>query len=360
MNFKPSNKNKQVYSVINDNIILIYQDSMDSMNFNSCNSYLVKINDKDYAIIDPGCSRRKLITTLKENNINFSNLKYYYLTHAHSDHVALIDFLYEKNKNIEGFIHQEDKKYIENSKAYYNMLFNLPLIEGKKKYEDFVNAIKYYTTRDSNLTIKQCFKPIFEMWNIKDRKIDQTFKQGDNLPGDLYVIHAPGHTPGMCMFFRKQDKILFSSDIHLSEIGAIVNGNAGNVHALKNSINKAIEMVENESVKTVLSGHGKNPITENLKERFIKFLGTITNKENQLLNLFQSKNRMTLEEITTETFKKFIKRFEKYLNNQDFKDTIVIAEATEMTYDLNILTELERLKRIKKMLYENELHWASI
>ena len=357
MSSKSSIRKQQIYTQITKDIILIYQDSMESLNFNSCNSYLIKINNNDYVIIDPGCSKRKLNITLKENNINYSNLKQVFLTHGHSDHIALLDFLRKKNNNIEISIHELDRRYVENSIKYYNMLFDLALFEKKKEFSEFIQAINYYCIPNSNDQIKNSFKIVFDIWNVKNRKIDYTFKDGDVLPGNLKVIHAPGHTPGMCIFFREKDKILFSSDIHLSKLGASVSGNAGNIYMFKNSINEIIKMVEKRTVKMILSGHGKNPISNNLKEQLLKFYNTLIVKENQLITLLQDYGLMNLEEITNLTFKIYIKRFEKYLTNRDFKDSIIIAKASDMMTNLNILNELERKGKIKKVNRKNVDCW---
>ncbi|MFW9951323.1 MAG: MBL fold metallo-hydrolase, partial [Candidatus Thorarchaeota archaeon] len=211
-------RDARVFSKINEDIFLIHQDSMESMNFNTCNSYLVKLENTGYIIIDPGCSRKKLNYTIKENNIDIRDLKYVYLTHAHSDHVSLLDFLRRKNPDIKVLIHELDKKYIENSREYYNMLFNVSLLEKEEEYKDFTKTIKYYINPKSNYTVKSSFKMIFDIWNIKDRKIDGTFKNGDILNGNLEVIHSPGHTPGMCILLNKQATLLFSSDSHLSKV----------------------------------------------------------------------------------------------------------------------------------------------
>ena len=353
-----SKRETQAYSVIKEDILLIHQDSMETMNFNSCNCYLIKLDKKDYAIIDPGCSRRKLNITLKNNNINYQNIKYIYITHGHSDHIALLDLLYKKNPNIEILIHEQDKKYVEDSNEYYQMLFNIPLMEKETKYKDFINAINYYTISNSNQVIKNSFKLIFDVWNIKDRKVNDTFKDGDVLPGDLKIIHAPGHTPGMCMLLRERDNILFSSDIHLSKTGAYISGNAGNVYQLKKSINAVITMVEEGTVKMILSGHGKNPITTDLKQRLFTFLETLTYKENQLIEILQAHGSMNLKDITKETFKLYLERFKKYLTNPDFMETIVIAEASEMMTNLNSLKELERLNKVKQISINNHNSWT--
>ncbi len=117
---------------VNDKIILIYQDSMKSMNFNTCNTYLLKLDENEYAIIDPGCSKRKLNTTLKKNEIKIDFIKYALLTHAHSDHMNLIEYIRKKNEDLEVFIHEADKKYAQNAKDYYYMLFNFDLISNTR------------------------------------------------------------------------------------------------------------------------------------------------------------------------------------------------------------------------------------
>jgi len=350
--------NKKIYTKVNEDIILIHQDSMATMNFNSCNCYLININNNEYAIIDPGCSKRKLNTTLKQNEIDFSEIKYFYITHGHSDHIGLIDYLQKKNREIQGFIHKLDKRFIESSKEYYNMLFDISLIKNNKKYKDFIDALNYYTTPNSTIPIKQSFKMIFDIWNVKSREISKTFKDGEILPGNLKVIHAPGHSPGMCMLFKEEDYLLFSSDIHLSSIGPNFSGNYTNISDFKSSINKIIKLVESGLVKVILSGHGKNPITEKLKKRLLDFYKGIRTKENQLLMLLQEKGNLTLEQITKETFKEYIKRFEKFLHKTELLDTIVIAEASEMMSNLNILNELERLGKVSKLKRQNEIYWS--
>ncbi len=360
MAFIGSGTRQQACTQINDDIILIHQDSMSSMNFNSCNCYLIRVSDENYAIIDPGCSKRKFNATLKQNNINFSNLKYIYITHGHSDHVALMDYLLSKNNAIESFIHHLDKKNVENASEYYKTLFNFSLIERDQKYVDFLNTINFYTGIKTNPQISESFKMVFDIWNVKDRKIDHSFNHGEMLPGDLKVIHAPGHTPGMCIFFRSQDKILFSSDIYLSSIGPNFSGANTNIYDLKTSINTIIKMVEDNSVNIILSGHGRNPINEKLNEKLNNFYEKIAIKEKQVLDLLERFDKMTLDQLTAETFKTYIKRFEKFQIKDAFQDTIVIAEASEMTSNLNILTELERLKKVKRISSENENSWAIV
>lgn len=42
--------------------------------------------------------------------------------------------------------------------------------------------------------------------------VDRVLKDGDRV-GSLRVIHAPGHTPGHCMFYREEDGLLICGDV---------------------------------------------------------------------------------------------------------------------------------------------------
>lgn len=351
-------KKRPIFTKINDDIILIHQELMRSMNFNTCNSFILKLNESDYAIIDPGCSKKKLNKTLIQNNIDFSSIKYLYLTHGHSDHVNLVDYVKEKNPKIKTFIHPLELPYVESAKEYCEMLFPMRLMQGKEKFSEFINSIKYYTMPNSNLTLHPSFKMVFDTWNLKDRTVDNKFKDGDILPGGVQVIHAPGHTSGMCMFYREKDKVLFSSDIHLSKAGATVNGDTGSIQDLKESINKVIKLVEDGSVKIILPSHGNNAVSDNLKERVQEFYASITRKENALLEILQNRGNITLEEISEETFKKYIQRFKNFMNLDIYKDTIIIAEASELMGNLNVLRELELQNKVKKTIDENFTRWS--
>jgi glyoxylase-like metal-dependent hydrolase (beta-lactamase superfamily II) len=49
---------------------------------------LVKSNGKNI-IVDPGCNRKKLVTSIKKEGLKISDIDYVFLTHNHPDHVLL-------------------------------------------------------------------------------------------------------------------------------------------------------------------------------------------------------------------------------------------------------------------------------
>ncbi|MBD3214571.1 MAG: MBL fold metallo-hydrolase [Candidatus Lokiarchaeota archaeon] len=343
---------------INEKTTLIPQESMISFNFNTCNSYLIKINPNEFAIIDPGISKKQLKEALKINKVDVSDLKYIYLTHSHSDHLALIDYLKSVNPEIRTLIHSFEVNFIESVKDYFNLLFDLSLLQQNQKYRDFLAAIQFNITKDPKIKVNKSLQMIFDIWNIKPRTIDKRFEDGDHLEGDLRVIHVPGHSPGMCFFLDESNNTLFSSDIHLSRLGANISGNLTNVSDLKDSIIFAKELVKKKDIHMILSGHGTNPITDNLIIRLKQFYSSILRKENQILTLLKQNGKLSLTQITNITFKKNKERFQKYLVNQPFfQDSIIIAEASELISNRNLLRELERLKKIKSVEQNSELWW---
>ena len=274
----------------------------------------------------------------------------------------MLDYIQEKNNQIEAYIHNLDREFVEDPIAYINTLFDIEYMKKRKKYQYFIDAINFYTTTNSNIQVKDSFKMVFETWDLKERKVDHSFKGGEVLPGNFKVIHAPGHTPGMSLFYNEQDKILYSADIHLSSVGANFNGTTANLLDFKNSINTIIKMVNAGSVKTILSGHGRNPITENLEDRLKTFYKSIVDKEDQILAVLRENDGKTIEEITEKTFKIYLKRFEKFMDTDHmqeyFTESIIIAEASETVSNLNVLKELERLKKVRKESSEFGEKWT--
>jgi len=90
-------------------------------------------------------------------------------------------------------------------------------------------------------------------------KVDRVLQDGE-MVGPLRVIHAPGHTPGHCMFFREEDRLLIAGD-------AVLNMNLltlwPGLHAPPNFFcvdpaqnRRAIRRIGELAPRTVLFGHG--------------------------------------------------------------------------------------------------------
>lgn len=137
------------------------------------NAYLLACPDtKEAAIIDsPFESTNALLSALDELGLN---LKMALFTHSHWDHIAEA-FLLKKLKHVPMWIHAEDAGNLEKP--------------GSDKVPSF-----------------------FPFAGVKP---DHFFKDEEIIPlGNLQilVIHTPGHTPGGCCFYLKDEGTLIAGD----------------------------------------------------------------------------------------------------------------------------------------------------
>ncbi len=124
--------------------------------------------------------------------------------------------------------------------------------------------------------------------------VHREFTDGDILDFGhvkLRVIHAPGHTPGHCVFYEDETGLLFSADIDLSSFGPWYAHKCSNLDDFVVSIKKCMDL----NPQLVVSGH-KGIIKDDIPARLQKYLNTIYRKEEQIIKALQSP--MTLESLT--------------------------------------------------------------
>ncbi|WXG41954.1 MAG: MBL fold metallo-hydrolase [Candidatus Freyarchaeum deiterrae] len=352
--FREIKKNKPFYK-IGYNAYMVFQDKT-SVNFNSCNCYLIKNNNKA-VIIDPGCSRDNLIQTLKEIRVEIKDIKSIILTHSHSDHYVLVNYLKEKAQS-EVYIHHSDSEFLEDVSKNINSLFDMSFFKSRIKFKDFYRILEYFSNREKNedsrdLDLNPTIKSVFDNWNIYSIKSDHEFNDNDSLPGDLKVIHIPGHTPGHCALFYPNHSIIFSADVDFNRRTPVVSGNYANINDYKKSINKLIRIVRNHKIKYLFPGHW-NPVFSDLEASLKSFCDGFEIKQEKILAVLAQKEKMTLDEITSETLKEFLSNFIDLIDDNT-KDSVLVAEASELMTNRNYLKELKRLKRVK--IFKNQEHW---
>lgn len=355
--FRKIKKSKSFYK-IDDNTYMIFQDKT-SVNFNSCNCYLIK-NDNKTIIIDPGCSRNNLIQTLKEIKAKIKDIKSIILTHSHSDHYALVNYLKEKAQS-EVYIHHSDSELLEDTSKYIDSLFDRSFFKSRTKFKDLYRILEYFSNKEKNedpdkdLDLNPSIKSIFDTWNIYSIKPDHEFNDNDTLPGNLKVIHLPGHTPGHCGLLHPDHSIIFCADIDFNKRGPVVSNKYANIKDYKESINKLIKMVRNHKIKHLFPGHW-NPIFSNPGASLKSFYNDFEIKQEKILKILSQKEKMTIDKITAETLKEFLDYFADLIDDST-KDSLLVAEASELITNINYLKELKRLKQVKKTIIKNKEYW---
>lgn len=107
----------------------------------------------------------------------------------------------------------------------------------------------------------------------------------------LKVIHAPGHTPGQCIFLDQESGILFAADIDLTSFGPWYGSACSNINDFIASIKKCMELKPN----LIVSSH-RLLVTEDIQGALQKYLDIIYRREQDVLQALQTP--MSLEQLT--------------------------------------------------------------
>lgn len=172
------------------------------------NSYFVRGKKTDL-LIDTGFRRRACREALEKGLADLGSdpaRRDVLLTHLHSDHSGLADLFVGKNRTI--YIHEADltllRRFRENPPPEY-------------RYRRFIE--EGFPEKD----LEEMYRTNPAMTEAMDMSSCrfQTLQDGDILRvGDylLETLYTPGHTPGNCMFYLRNEQIMFTGDHILFDI----------------------------------------------------------------------------------------------------------------------------------------------
>lgn len=86
---------------------------------------------------------------------------------------------------------------------------------------------------------------------------------------DIQVIHTPGHTPGSCCYYLKDEDVLFSGDTLFCGSAGRTDFPGGSMQELQNSLNRLVESLPEET--KVYPGH-EAPTTIGYEKRYNPFV----------------------------------------------------------------------------------------
>ena len=173
------------------------------------------IEDQNCLIIDPADDASFILEELQRRQLNLVGML---ATHGHFDHIGAVGEI-QLSLNVPLYIFKEDQFLIDrlNETAKYFLGFDPNFIKP--------TSIKYLTETD------------FKTSNFK-------FK----------ILFSPGHTPGSCCYYFKEENTLFTGDTLFKEGIGRTDFSYSSKDDLKKSLKKIFKLPK-ETI--IYSGHGE-------------------------------------------------------------------------------------------------------
>jgi len=241
------------------------------------NCYLIK-GVSGWVLLDCGWydvnTFKILKKSLKNINLELSDITHIVLTHSHPDHYGVASKI---------------KQLFPKTQIFYHAL-EFCLIQSKRtelsNFKDISNLLSLHGVPEKNLNSMD-FASIPTVKN--DKKPDHIFYGGEIIHTgvfDLEVIWTPGHSPGHICMYEQKNKLLFSGDHILPTITPNVSYMPfSGDNPLGNYLCSLIKL-SNIPIRLVLPGH-EYPFSE-LKDRIIAIIHHHCERESEIQNIIKN------------------------------------------------------------------------
>ena len=264
------------------------------------NVYLIK--EDPLTLIDVGPktveAQKVLREKLKQNGVDFADVRRIVLTHAHEDHCGLAKQIRDEAKNAEILVHNWETGHLFGRLA-------------RAEHQ------KLMTRAGVPLTVFDEMQEIYaEISLLTDALSDGEFSALEDemelefSSGILKVLHTPGHTPGSCSFLREANRTLIVGDCVLKRItpNPIVSPDPLNTEKRFKSLGEylvSLARLRSFSPTLVYGGHGE-PITD-FEEIFNRYVRAIDERQKRVIDLVE-KTGSTAFDVAQKLFPKAIDR----------------------------------------------------
>ncbi len=283
---------------ITENVALIR--GLNDARFPHSHSFLIR--GEKCALIDTGCGAGPLKALREKNHVDFV-----INSHTHPDHVSgnWIFNGYDlwspiQTKDAAGRLDKLAKRFVGEKNAVKWKKF----VVGSMGFRDYTPTNFF----DDN--------HVFDLEPIK-----------------LRAVHIPGHVKDHFCFFIDEEKILFSSDIDLTDFGPWYGHEESDIPLFIASIKKVRDL----KPRMILSSH-RSAVKENIDEEFEKYLGIFEEREKRILDFLRGEK--SLED--------FVKRSLIYGGYPYPKEISRYWEGEMVLKHLKILEEKGEVERIKR------------
>jgi glyoxylase-like metal-dependent hydrolase (beta-lactamase superfamily II) len=138
---------------------------------------------------------------------------------------------------------------------------------------------------------KPWFKTMQEVFHFKPRAPQRVIEDGDliDLGGvSMEVLHTPGHTPGHCALYFREEEILFLGDYDLTSFGPWYGDRDSDIDKVLASVEKLKDL----NARTWLTSHGEGIFLCNPDELWDSYIQVVEQRDEKLLDLLQEPRTM--------------------------------------------------------------------
>lgn len=196
-------------------------------------------------------------------------------SHCHLDHIWDND----RFVNAEILTHPEEMENLRNIRKIVPLEMWDNLMEGEP--DIFLNEI---------LSMKASFH---DEWRVDGTINDRQVISAGNTT--ISILHTPGHTSGHLSFFVPEEGLLFCGDICLSRVGPWYGDDITPLDEFIRSIDRIIDI----KPEKVVSGHNREIITENIKEKFQEYRDRIYAREKRILGVLKGSRPSSIDELAS-------------------------------------------------------------
>jgi glyoxylase-like metal-dependent hydrolase (beta-lactamase superfamily II) len=275
------------------------------------NVYLIR--EEPLTLIDVGPKTAEaadaLRRKLRENGVEFADVRRIVLTHAHEDHCGLAKQVRDEAKNAEIFVHNWETGHLFGRLAreeHRKLMIRAGVPDSVfREMQSLYSEISLLTDALGEGDFAE----------LKDEM------ELDFAGGALKVLHTPGHTPGSCSFVREANRTLIVGDCVLKRItpNPIVSPDPiDNQKRFKSLAEYLVSLarIRGFSPTLVYGGHGE-PIHD-FEEIFNRYVRAIDERQRRVIS-FVSKEGVTAFDIAQKLFPDALK--------QDVHRFLAISEA---------------------------------
>ena len=252
------------------------------------NVYLIK--EDPLTLIDVGPKTVEAETVLREklkqNGVNFSDIKRIVLTHAHEDHFGLAGKIRRESNGAEIFVHAWETGHLS----------------GKRGGAEVDNLMLRAGVPETVLALLQEIYKTAAVFSdaLNDGEFSE-LKDGSEIEfaaGVLKVLHTPGHTPGSCCLLREANRTLIAGDTILKRItpNPLIAVDPFDKNKRFQSLSEylvSLAKIKSCAPTLIHGGHGE-PV-EDFDELFNRYLRAIDDRQKKITSLVSAQGATAFE-----------------------------------------------------------------